>query len=134
MAFTRATARASAFGAAALLLASCASPGGGESEGRSRNSIGLDELTEQPHNTVLDAVRALRPRWLQGRTGTSFRSPGRQMPRVYVDGHARGGIRELDSLVPSEVRSIRFLSASDATTRFGTNHVAGAIVVATMRR
>ena len=37
-------------------------------------------------------------------------------------------------MLPSEVGEIRYMSASDATTRFGTNHIAGAIVITTRRR
>ena len=89
---------------------------------------------EVPHNTVFEAVRALRPRWLQARNVASLRSQTRHTPRVYVDGHFRGEVNELSRLVPHEVAEIRFMSASDATTRFGTNHIAGAIVITTRRR
>lgn len=89
---------------------------------------------EVPHNTVFEAVRALRPRWLQPRNVASLRSQVRHTPRVYVDGHFRGEVNELSRLVPYEVAEIRFMSAADATTRFGTNHIAGAIVITTRRR
>ncbi len=116
-----------------LLPAACVATGGATTGG-SRNVIPAEELLEFPHNTLFDAVRALRPRWLQGRTGTSLRSPGRQTPRVYVDGQSRGGIGEMRSMLPGEVGTIRFMSPTDATTRFGTNHIAGAIVITTKQR
>ena len=87
-----------------------------------------------PHSSVFEAVRALRPRWMQARSGATFSSPQRQTPRVYVDGQLRGELDEMWTMLPSEVGEVRFMSASDATTRFGTNHVAGAIVITTRRR
>lgn len=120
--------------AALIWSGACASSGQSGSTSRSRDLITSDELMEVPHNTVFEAVRALRPRWLQARNMASLRSQARHTPRVYVDGHFRGEINELSRLVPHEVAEIRFMSASDATTRFGTNHIAGAIVITTRRR
>lgn len=89
-----------------------------------------------PHSTVYEAVRALRPRWLQARNSGSLRSldPDPQTARVYIDGQLRGELNEMWNLLPTEVSEIRFMNASDATTRFGTNHVGGAIVITTRRR
>ena len=118
----------------AVLSGACAS--GSESAGpsRSRNLITAEEMMAVPHSSVFEAVRALRPRWLQARSGATFSSPQRQTPRVYVDGQLRGELDEMWTMLPSEVGEIRYMSASDATTRFGTNHIAGAIVITTRRR
>ncbi len=86
-----------------------------------------------PHSTVYEAVRALRPRWLQARSGASLRSAQRQTAQVYIDGQLRGGLGEMWNLLPTDVQEIRYMSASDATTRFGTNHIGGAIVITTRR-
>ena len=121
--------------AAALLSTGCASSGqqsGGPA--RSRDLITSEELMEVPHSTVYEAVRALRPRWLQARSGATLRSRQPQTAMVYIDGQLRGGLGELWNLLPTEVSEIRFMSASDATTRFGTNHIGGAIVIMTRRR
>ena len=124
--------------AALIWLGACASSGQSGGAGRSRDLITSEELMEVPYNTVFEAVRALRPRWLQARNVASLVAPrpsqARHSARVYVDGHFRGELNELSRLVPHEVAEIRFMSASDATTRFGTNHIAGAIVVTTRRR
>lgn len=112
----------------------CASSGESGGASRSRNLIAAEELMEVPHSSVYEAVRALRPRWLQARAGASMRNPQRETPRVYLDGQLFGGVDQLWTLLPGEVGELRFLSASDATTRFGTNHFAGAIVVTTRRR
>ena len=120
--------------AAALLLAGCASSGESSGPSRSRDLITQEELMAVPHSTVYEAVRALRPRWLQARAGATFQSREQQTARVYIDGQLRGELGEMWNLLPTEVDEIRFMSASDATTRFGTNHVGGAIVITTRRR
>ena len=89
---------------------------------------------EVPHSTVYEAVRALRPRWLQARAGATFQNRERQTAMVYIDGQLRGNLSEMWTLLPTEVQEVRFMSAADATTRFGTNHVGGAIVITTRRR
>ncbi len=121
------------FGAASL-AASCASTGERGPSGRSRNAIANEELMAVPHSSLYEAVRALRPRWLQARNSATLRDPMPQTPRVYLDGQPFGGIYDLRSLLPGDVGEVRYLSASDATTRFGTNHLAGAIIVTTRRR
>ncbi len=118
----------------ALLSAGCASSGESSGTSRSRNLITEAELMEVPHSTVYEAVRALRPRWLQARAGATFQSREQQTARVYIDGQLRGELGEMWNLLPTEVSEIRFMSASDATTRFGTNHIGGAIVITTRRR
>ena len=118
---------------AVLLWTGCASSGESGPR-RSRDVITSEELMEVPHSTLFDAVRVLRQRWLQPRNMGSLRSQGQQTPRVYVDGQLRGDLVELTRFAPNEVEEVRFMNASDATTRFGTNHVAGAIVVTTRRR
>lgn len=118
----------------ALLTAGCASSGESGGTGRDRNLITQTELMEVPHSTIYEAVRALRPRWLQARSGATLRSREPQTAMVYIDGQLRGGLAEMWNLLPTEVSELRYMSASDATTRFGTNHIGGAIVITTRRR
>ncbi len=95
-----------------------------------RDVIDREELTQAAWS-VYEAVRALRPRWLQGRAGATMASPVRQTPRVYLDGRLIGGVGALWDILPGSVKELRFLNAADATTRFGTNHLGGAILVTT---
>lgn len=118
----------------AVVSVGCASSGQSGGPSRARNLITAEELMEVPHSTVYEAVRALRPRWLQARSSASLRSPEPQTARVYIDGQLRGGLREMWNLLPTEISELRFMSAADATTRFGTNHIGGAIVITTRRR
>ena len=50
--------------------------------------------------------------------------------RAYVDGIARD-LKLLDMLDTEDVASMRFLNASDATTRYGIGHTGGAILITT---
>ena len=117
-------------------LAGCASGSGGSGSSGSGSSSGSSsgpnrltaaDLVNQQELDLYDAIRQLRGRWLSSR--------GRGTPRVVVDGSPRqSGIDELRSLRVSDVQEIEFLSASNATTRFGTGYDAGAILVTTRRR
>ena len=106
------------------VLAACASGGGsGDSSSSSRRSSGtitVEELADHSTVSAMDAIRRLRPRWLRARGGGT--------PMVIFDG-ARHGVSILENIRASDVESISLMSASDATTRYGTNFPNGAIVV-----
>lgn len=116
-----------------LGLAGCASGGGGGggSEGgvrRSSNRIVAEELASVAELDLFSAVQRLRPAWLRpGTRGT--------MPQLIVNGSPNSaGVEGLRSFRATDVTSLEFMSASDATTRFGTGYGAGAILVTTGRR
>ena len=48
---------------------------------------------------------------------------------IYLDGRHVGQLESLNSIQAEQIKEIRYLSASDATLRFGTGHTEGAIVV-----
>ncbi len=106
-------------------LAACASGGSGErGPRRDPNLITAEELTDFPTVSALDAIRRLRPRWLQGR--------GNMRPQLVLDGARMSNLEDgLQSVQAASVRTMRYLSASDATMRFGTNYIGGAIEVIT---
>lgn len=77
--------------------------------------------------TAFEVVTRLRPNWLNTRQGSLTQSPGDVV--VYVNEVRRGdraALREVDRLQVAEIRRVRGV---DATTRFGTNHEHGAILV-----
>ena len=49
--------------------------------------------------------------------------------QVYLDNQKMGGIGALGDITRPQIREIRYLNASDATTLFGTGNTAGAIQV-----
>ena len=48
---------------------------------------------------------------------------------VYFDNQKMNGVRALQDITISQIKEIKYLSASDATTLFGTGNTAGAIQV-----
>lgn len=121
-----------AFGLTAA-LAACSSTGGGSGgPRRDPNLITAEELSEYATLSALDVVRRLRPRWLTGRgQGTG----GMNRPQVMQDGARLGDPdNALRSIAVSDIEELRFLNASDATMRYGTNFPGGAIVVTSRRR
>ena len=90
------------------------------------------ELVEFQGRTALVAVEFLRRRWLQPRRSPTFNHPGSFYARVVVDGSVRGELRELSIMGSENIESMRYLSPSDATTRYGTGFMGGVIEVTTL--
>ena len=91
--------------------------------------------------TVYQLVERHRPRWLRASRGfpslggaASGNQGGNQLAtpvRVVLDGVPYGEIDDLRRLNVTEVEDLEYISASDATTRFGTGYMSGAILVRT---
>lgn len=116
--------------AVAATAAACASgrTGGSESPGRSSSTrITAQELTDIGQFDLHTAITRLRPGWLQ---------PGTRgvLPGVIVNGTPQfDGVERLRSLRAGETTLVEYMSAVDATTRFGTGYPGGAILVTTGR-
>jgi hypothetical protein len=96
----------------------------------SRDRITAEELATVDAQNALQAIQRLRPSFLQTRGGASSSlSQGAQDVVVYVDQTRMGGPSTLSQIQIADVKEIQYLSASDATQRYGTGHSAGAIVV-----
>ncbi len=114
--------------ALALGTAGCASGGGGGTTrpaGATSNRIVRAELEPLGQISALRAVERLRPAWLRSRSGDT--------PVLYVDGSRRGNTSDLAGMMATEVQQMEFMSASDATNRYGTGHAGGAILVQSIR-
>jgi len=117
--------------AVTLGLSGCASGGGGGSgSGTSARRGSSTRIVEEELQTVtqLDvysAIQRLRPTWLRTRTGGE--------PMAHVDGNIVGTAQALRSIRAADTQEIQFMSATDATTRFGTNYLNGVILVTTRR-
>ena len=111
----------------ALTLSACASGTGGSSNTRSgpRNQLSQEQMLETGTSNVYDAVRRLRPEWLRvrGTTGGAI--------IAYMDGVRQGTVDALERIPVQRAITVRFVSATDATMRWGTGHTAGAIEVLT---
>jgi hypothetical protein len=88
------------------------------------------EIDSRAFDNAYEIVRSLRPAWLHGRGAHSVASL-HDRAVVYVDGIRAGGLEHLEQIRASSVASMRYLSAADATTRFGTGHAGGVIMVTT---
>jgi hypothetical protein len=86
-------------------------------------------------SNALQVVQKLRPQMLhgRGRFSPADSSEASTLPRVVVDDVAYGPIQNLANLNAIAVREIRFISAADATTRWGTGYPGGVILVTTKK-
>ena len=98
-----------------------------------RNVITRAEIGPVEQLSAYEVVTTLRRQWLFGRGALAANDGLPEAPRVYVEGVRVGTCEVLKGIAASTVNELRFLDARDATTRFGTGHTAGAILV-TLRR
>lgn len=89
------------------------------------------EIAAIPVQNAYEAVQRLRPGFLRARS-TASRTTA--YPVVYVDGLRRGSPEVLRFIPAAEVAQVRYLSAVDATTRYGMNVEAGVIEVTSISR
>jgi hypothetical protein len=112
-------------------LVACASGTAGSRPLGARDFITAAEINETTATSALDAVRLLRPHFLRSRGVRSTRNPVPSEPVVYVDGVHHGDLSSLERIRAQDVAEIRLLSATDATTRYGSGHAGGVIAVTT---
>jgi hypothetical protein len=117
-----------------LVLAGCAAGGAaGTAGGSNPNVVSTEQLREiDPEGlTVLQVIERLRPNWLRPRGTTGFGASSASIPRAVVDGVPFGEVSDLSGMSAREAETLEFVSASDATTRFGTGYPGGAVLVRT---
>ncbi len=113
-----------------LLVAGCsAGTGTGSTTYSDSEILSRTEIVEAHVGSALDVVRKLRPRWLQTRGVGSINRPSEIA--IYLDGIRAGGPGVLQTIPSGAVMSMRYVDATTATQRWGTNHVLGAIMVST---
>jgi len=112
-------------------------PGAPRAPSRQQDVITAAEIAERASeaSNALQIVQKLRPQMLatRGRFSPADSSEAGGRPRVVVDGVAYGPIENLANLNAISVGEIRYLNATDATTRFGTGYVGGVILVTTKK-
>ena len=117
--------------ALAVFVAACASGGGrGSGSGGGRRDVLVHaELTggTSPATNLYDAIRVLRPEWLNTRAGSSMMQSGTLM--VYLDNARLGAPDQLRSIRTAQVESVRYVNPTEAQSRYGADHVHGAILV-----
>ena len=97
-----------------------------------RGMITRADLDRTSYASAYHAIESLRPAWLWRQGNATISNPD-PLPIVYMDGVRSGDLEELHLISAEDVDTITRLSPSDATTRYGTGHLAGAIDVRTRR-
>ncbi|MCY4400295.1 MAG: hypothetical protein OXE96_13295 [Gemmatimonadetes bacterium] len=113
-----------------LFLGACYPGRASSGSGTSPDLIGNWELQELVDYNALDAIRRLRPAWL--RTGSRPAvavGQGASFPRVHLNGVPLSSLDQLEEIDATDVREMRFLNGPNASTRFGTGYVNGAILI-----
>lgn len=116
----------------AVLLAACASTGGGDgTRGSDLNTVTAEEIAPLDVSTAYEVVERLRPRWLRVRSPRSHARSTEII--VVVDDLQLGGPDVLRDIDASNIRVMRWLDSAQAgqLPGLGSRHIEGAIVIET---
>ena len=116
-----------------VLVAACSSTSGSSGPQGDRNHIIRAELLEITATDAYEAVRQLRPHWLSTRGASTIRGFSSADVMVHLDDVLLGESETLRQITISSVEEMFYLSASEATTRYGTGYLHGVIIVRTRR-
>jgi hypothetical protein len=124
---------ASALGASACTSSNAASGGATTSATpdagrRGGNFITQAEIEQSGTTNALEAIKRLRPNFLVLR-GTMSRNSSDIGIVVYSNTAKMGNTSTLETIPTSEIKQVEFVSATDATQRYGVGHTHGAIIV-----
>lgn len=116
-----------------VLAVSGCSRGSGTAAGARPSSDLLTqrEIATVPAANAYEAVQRLRPAFLRARS-TATRTT--EYAVVVLDGVRRGNPELLKTIPAAQIQEIRYLSARDATTRYGLNVSAGVLEVKLLGR
>lgn len=131
-------------GAIALVVVGCGGGGSGTSAQpatatRTRgtsNVITEAEISSSAYQNALEVVQNLRPQMLIPRgvgSDPSGLSAASIPIIIYMDDVRLGEPSSLTNIPANRIKEIRFMNARDATTRYGTGHSSGVILVLTKR-
>ena len=120
---------------AMVMLAACASGGGSASAARQNPTvISTEEIVASSASNAYEVIQRLRPNFLRTR-GAVHGTPGATNAMemvdlvVYLNENRLGGSDQLRQISTGDIREIRYFNSSEATTKWGTGHSAGAIQV-----
>jgi hypothetical protein len=109
----------------------CATPRSGTKPSSDRNLLLSGEIERTSAVNAYDAVRQRRPEWLRRRGRSSIQNATADVLVIYLDGARLGSPQTLRSIAAGSILEIRHLDGPDATTRFGTGHAGGALLIRT---
>ena len=84
---------------------------------------------------ALQIIMKLRPQMLRSRGVISPNDANSEatMPKIYVDNVSYGNVESLSNINATQIQEIQYIKATDATTRWGTGHTGGVILVITKK-
>ena len=97
----------------------------------SSDVLSREEIEVSRATNAYELLQQLRPQFLRNRGAQSVNDPRAGYPVVYINDMPHGDLEILRSVSVREIDEIRFISAADATTRWGTGHTGGVIQVRT---
>lgn len=90
------------------------------------NLITEAEISATAYQNAMEIVQNLRPAMMRAR-------PGGGPVMFYLDNVKMMDLSGLSTVPSGRVKEIRYINAQDATTRWGTGHASGVILVTTKR-
>jgi hypothetical protein len=97
-----------------------------------RTVISYYEIQEVSVDNAWDIIRQLRPEWLNSRPPDNLGESDFETTTVYMDDFRFGDTSSLYSIHVATIESIRFISAAQATARWGPGNVMGVIQIITI--
>lgn len=116
-----------------LVVASCTTFGFQSSRELPSGPITEEQIADLSVSDAYEVLQRLRPTWLRSRGRSSLAHHEDAQPVVYLDSMRYGSVDVLRRINVESIQQIEFLHARDATTRFGSGHSGGAIMVSTGR-
>ena len=114
---------------ASLLVACSSATSARTPRGGDRDVLAAAEIELSNAGTLHEAIQLLRPHFFFSRGRTSLRAPNNVRPAVIVNSVPQASFESLRAISAQDVLYVRYLSAPEATTRFGTGYMAGVIEV-----
>jgi len=110
-------------------LIECASTTGEKSTRGSRYVITLEEITESSATNAYEAIQILRPGLLNRDQRRSVDMWSQTGVVVYVNELRYGNKESLRAISASQIAEIKYLTGSEATLKFGSDHGGGAFLI-----
>jgi hypothetical protein len=110
-----------------LLFSGCAAQSTTSRSGQ-RNLLTAEDLTRAGDVSLYDAVRMLRPTFLQARPASTTGTQQAEI-QVYLGSLQMEGVEHLREIMAKNVKEVRYLEPREANARFGGNHGGGALLV-----
>jgi hypothetical protein len=98
-----------------------------------RDVITYSELEAANVSTAAEAIQRLRPQFLRPKGSRSLGQESSAYPVLYVDASRVEELNALHAISIRTVQEIRYYSPAEATSRWGTGHEYGAILVVSRR-